>query len=169
MTDSTNLPAADAAPHPGGGFAVTLAGGEEVGCPTPGLHFEAGERGTYLLDLYATGASGDYRLTWTVRNAADLNHDPEIKLRKKFWTALDDSPFIMLGLKGVRAMGISAGAMNAAVFADGFLKGRRQGAIPPTIRSAARPASRRALAVPPVLSSSTLRAARARAKQWKGA
>ena len=26
---------------------------------------------------------------------------PEIKLRKKFWTALDDSPFIMLGLKGV--------------------------------------------------------------------
>ena len=52
--------------------ALACGGGEEVGCPTPGLHFEAGERGTYLLDLYATGASGDYRLTWTVRNAAGL-------------------------------------------------------------------------------------------------
>jgi hypothetical protein len=52
--------------------ALACGGGEEVGCPTPGLHFEARERGTYLLDLYATGASGDYRLTWTVRNAAGL-------------------------------------------------------------------------------------------------
>jgi hypothetical protein len=47
-------------------------GGEEVGCPTPGLHFEASERATYLLDVYSTAASGDYRLTWTVRNAAGL-------------------------------------------------------------------------------------------------
>ncbi|MEA1071163.1 pyridoxamine 5'-phosphate oxidase family protein [Sphingomonas sp. LY160] len=30
-----------------------------------------------------------------------IDDSPEIKLRKKFWTALDDSPFIMLGLKGV--------------------------------------------------------------------
>ena len=52
--------------------AVACGGGEAVGCPTAGLHFEASERATYLLDLYATGASGDYRLTWTVRNAAGL-------------------------------------------------------------------------------------------------
>ena len=26
---------------------------------------------------------------------------PETRLRRKFWSALDDSPFIMLGLKGV--------------------------------------------------------------------
>ena len=51
---------------------MACGGGEEVGCPTAGLHFEAPERATYLLDLYATGASGDYRLTWTVRNAAGL-------------------------------------------------------------------------------------------------
>jgi hypothetical protein len=43
-----------------------------VGCPTAGLHFEAAERATYLLDLFSTGSSGDYRLTWTVRNAAGL-------------------------------------------------------------------------------------------------
>jgi hypothetical protein len=52
--------------------AVACGGGEEVGCPTAGLHFEASERATYLLDIFATGASGDYRLTWTVRNAAGL-------------------------------------------------------------------------------------------------
>ncbi|HJU01777.1 MAG TPA: S8 family serine peptidase, partial [Actinomycetes bacterium] len=51
---------------------LACGGGEEVGCPTAGVHFEAPERGTYLLDLYATGPSGDYRLTWTVRNAAGL-------------------------------------------------------------------------------------------------
>jgi hypothetical protein len=52
--------------------ALACGGGEVVGCPTAGLHFEAGERATYLLDVYATAASGDYRLTWTVRNAAGL-------------------------------------------------------------------------------------------------
>ena len=26
---------------------------------------------------------------------------PETKLRNKFWRALDDSPFVMIGLKGV--------------------------------------------------------------------
>jgi subtilisin family serine protease len=54
------------------GHALACGGGEEVGCPTAGLHFEAEERATYLLDVYATGASGGYRLTWTVRNAAGL-------------------------------------------------------------------------------------------------
>ncbi len=29
------------------------------------------------------------------------DEDPEITLRKKFWKELDESPFIMLGLKGV--------------------------------------------------------------------
>ncbi len=29
------------------------------------------------------------------------DENPEIKLRKKLWNAIDDSPFIMLGLKGV--------------------------------------------------------------------
>jgi hypothetical protein len=52
--------------------ALACGGGEEVGCPTAGLHFEAPERATYLLDVYSTAASGDYRLTWTVRNAAGL-------------------------------------------------------------------------------------------------
>jgi len=52
--------------------ALACGGGQEVGCPTAGLHFEAAERATYLLDLYATGASGGYQLTWTVRNAAGL-------------------------------------------------------------------------------------------------
>jgi hypothetical protein len=47
-------------------------GGEEVGCPTNGLTFEAETRGTYLLDVFSTGSTGDYRLTWTVRNAAGL-------------------------------------------------------------------------------------------------
>jgi hypothetical protein len=47
-------------------------GGEEVGCPTSGLSFEAETRGTYLLDVFSTGSTGDYRLTWTVRNAAGL-------------------------------------------------------------------------------------------------
>ena len=28
---------------------------------------------------------------------------PETKLRHKFWSALDDSPFVMIGLKGVEA------------------------------------------------------------------
>jgi len=47
-------------------------GGEEVGCPTSGLTFEAETRGTYLLDVFSTGSTGAYRLTWTVRNAAGL-------------------------------------------------------------------------------------------------
>ena len=47
-------------------------GGEEVGCPTSGLTFEAETRGTYLLDVFSTGSTGDYRLTWTVRTAAGL-------------------------------------------------------------------------------------------------
>jgi hypothetical protein len=34
-------------------------GGDDVGCPTAGLHFEAEVRGTYLLDVYSTGSSGD--------------------------------------------------------------------------------------------------------------
>lgn len=29
------------------------------------------------------------------------DENPETKLRRKFWSALDDSPFVMLGLKGV--------------------------------------------------------------------
>jgi hypothetical protein len=52
--------------------ALACGGGEEVSCPTAGLPFEAAERATYLLDVYSTAASGDYRLTWTVRNAAGL-------------------------------------------------------------------------------------------------
>jgi hypothetical protein len=47
-------------------------GGEEVGCPTRGLRFEAATRGTYLLDVFSTPSSGRYLLTWTVRNAAGL-------------------------------------------------------------------------------------------------
>jgi hypothetical protein len=47
-------------------------GGEKVGCSTSGLHFEAEARGTYLLDVFSTGSTGDYRLTWTVHNAAGL-------------------------------------------------------------------------------------------------
>jgi hypothetical protein len=52
--------------------ALACGGGAAVSCPTAGLHFEAEVRGTYLLDLFSTGSSGDYRLTWTVRNAAGL-------------------------------------------------------------------------------------------------
>jgi Subtilase family len=51
---------------------LACGGGEEVGCPTTGLHFEAETRGTYLLDVFSTGSTGDYRLTWTVRNASGL-------------------------------------------------------------------------------------------------
>jgi hypothetical protein len=47
-------------------------GGAQVGCSTTGLHFEAETRGTYLLDVFSTGSTGDYRLTWTVRNASGL-------------------------------------------------------------------------------------------------
>src|SRR5829696_8036480 len=47
-------------------------GGEEAGCPASGLTFEAETRGTYLLDVFSTGSTGAYRLTWTVRNAAGL-------------------------------------------------------------------------------------------------
>jgi hypothetical protein len=47
-------------------------GGAEVGCSTTGLRFEAETRGTYLLDVFSTGSTGDYRLTWTVRNASGL-------------------------------------------------------------------------------------------------
>jgi hypothetical protein len=52
--------------------ALACGGGQAVGCPTAGFHFEAGARGTYLLDVFSTGPTGDYRLTWTVRNAAGL-------------------------------------------------------------------------------------------------
>jgi hypothetical protein len=52
--------------------AVACGGGAVASCPTSGLHFEAGTRGTYLLDVYSTDSTGDYRLTWTVRNAAGL-------------------------------------------------------------------------------------------------
>jgi hypothetical protein len=52
--------------------ALTCGGGAEVSCPTTGLHFEAGARGTYLLDVFSTGSTGGYRLTWTVKNAAGL-------------------------------------------------------------------------------------------------
>jgi hypothetical protein len=41
-------------------------------CPANGLQFTAPVRGTYLLDVYSTGPTGDYRLTWTVHNAAGL-------------------------------------------------------------------------------------------------
>ena len=40
--------------------------------PGSGLEFTAPVRGTYLLDVYSTGATGDYRFTWTVQNAAGL-------------------------------------------------------------------------------------------------
>ena len=43
-----------------------------MSCPTTGLHFEATARGTYLLDVFSTGSTGGYRLTWTVKNAAGL-------------------------------------------------------------------------------------------------
>jgi hypothetical protein len=52
--------------------SVACGGGAEVGCPSAGLRFEAEARGTYLLDVFSTGSDGDYRLTWTVRNAAGL-------------------------------------------------------------------------------------------------
>jgi hypothetical protein len=41
-------------------------------CPASGLEFTAPVRGTYLLDVYSTGSTGDYRFTWTVQNAAGL-------------------------------------------------------------------------------------------------
>jgi hypothetical protein len=50
--------------------ALPCGGGVE--CPANGLRFTAPVRGTYLLDVYSTGPTGDYRLTWTVRNAAGL-------------------------------------------------------------------------------------------------
>jgi subtilisin family serine protease len=52
--------------------ARACGGGTEVGCPTRGLHFQATARGTYLLDVFSTGSTGGYLLTWTVRNAAGL-------------------------------------------------------------------------------------------------
>ena len=42
--------------------ALTCGGGAEVSCPTTGLHFEAGARGTYLLDVFSTGSTGGYTL-----------------------------------------------------------------------------------------------------------
>jgi hypothetical protein len=53
-------------------LAMACGGGDDAGCPTAGLHFEAEVRGTYLLDVFSTGPTGHYRLTWTVRNAAGL-------------------------------------------------------------------------------------------------
>jgi len=52
--------------------AVACGGGAAADCPTSGLHFEAGTRGTYLLDVYSTDSTSHYRLTWTVQNAAGL-------------------------------------------------------------------------------------------------
>jgi Subtilase family len=52
--------------------ALTCGGGVAVGCGSQGLHFEAEVGGTYLVDVFSTGPTGDYRLTWTVRNAAGL-------------------------------------------------------------------------------------------------
>jgi hypothetical protein len=49
-----------------------LACGGGVGCTANGLRFTAPVRGTYLLDVYSTGPTGDYRFTWTVRNEAGL-------------------------------------------------------------------------------------------------
>jgi hypothetical protein len=49
-----------------------LACGGGVECPANGLRFTAPVRGTYLLDVYPTGPTGDYRFTWTVRNEAGL-------------------------------------------------------------------------------------------------
>ena len=49
-----------------------LACGGGVECPANGLRFTAPVRGTYLLDVYSTGPTGDYRFTWTVRNEAGL-------------------------------------------------------------------------------------------------
>jgi hypothetical protein len=52
--------------------AVACGGGAAADCPTAGLHYQAPAHGIYLLDVYATGATGDYRLLWTVRNLAGL-------------------------------------------------------------------------------------------------
>jgi Subtilase family len=52
--------------------SVACGGGVAAGCPTAGLHFQAPAHGTYLLDLYSTDSTGDYRLTWTVQNVAGL-------------------------------------------------------------------------------------------------
>ena len=52
--------------------ALACGGGAAVSCTTTGLHYQAEARGTYLLDVFSTGSTGDYRLTWTVRNAAGL-------------------------------------------------------------------------------------------------
>ena len=49
---------------------LSCGGGLE--CPASGLEFTAPVRGTYLLDVYSTGATGDDRFTWTVQNAAGL-------------------------------------------------------------------------------------------------
>jgi Subtilase family len=54
------------------GQALACGGGIVAGCASEGLHFEAEAGGTYLVDVYSTGPTGDYRLTWTVRNAAGL-------------------------------------------------------------------------------------------------
>jgi hypothetical protein len=54
------------------GQALACGGGDDVGCPVAGLHFEAEVRGTYLLDVFSTGSTGGYLLTWTVRNGAGL-------------------------------------------------------------------------------------------------
>jgi hypothetical protein len=51
---------------------AVACGGAFPGCPTATVRFEAPARGTYLLDVLSTGPTGDYRLTWTVRNAAGL-------------------------------------------------------------------------------------------------
>jgi subtilase family protein/fervidolysin-like protein len=51
---------------------LACGGGLAAGCPTEGVQFQAEVRGTYLIDVIATGPTGDYGLTWTVRNQAGL-------------------------------------------------------------------------------------------------
>jgi hypothetical protein len=47
-----------------------FACGGPLECPANGLRFTAPAAGTYLLDVFSTGPTGDYRLTWTVRGPA---------------------------------------------------------------------------------------------------
>jgi hypothetical protein len=56
--------------------ARACGGGAEVGCSTTALHFEADTRGTYLLDVFSTGSTGDYRLTWDGGDSGRQLHPP---------------------------------------------------------------------------------------------
>ena len=44
--------------------------GRQLQCPAGGLRFQAPAPGTYLLDVFSTGPTGRYRLTWTVQRTA---------------------------------------------------------------------------------------------------